>query len=184
VTDADPDFVSCFPVQGDWLPPRMACALWIVAGVLADLWREDLDDPTLLLDELPLVARPVADRAWLERFVGCFEDLHRRIGGGVADSVSLPRCTGDEMALHVVIATAEAHVADGLLDEDALWSSLPVSDRDSDFELAREYLLQDHDVLHLFDPALDGIEADDDPDLSSLRTANLHPRDWFKPFGE
>lgn len=40
-----------------------------------------------------------------------------------------------------------------------------------------EVLFTDHDVLMLFNPALDGIE---DPDISG--GAKLHPRDWFKPF--
>ncbi len=45
-----------------------------------------------------------------------------------------------------------------------------------DFDAARELLFSDHDVLLLFDPALDGIEAPD-LDLDEHRLfANLHPR--------
>lgn len=39
---------------------------------------------------------------------------------------------------------------------------------------------EDHDVLMLFDARFDGIE---DSDVGAmLGVANLHPKDWFKPF--
>jgi hypothetical protein len=41
----------------------------------------------------------------------------------------------------------------------------------------RELLFEDHDVLMLVNPTLDGIE---DSDFTG--SANLHPRDWVKPF--
>jgi hypothetical protein len=41
----------------------------------------------------------------------------------------------------------------------------------------RELLFEDHDVLMLVNPALDGIK---DSDITG--SANLHPRDWVKPF--
>jgi hypothetical protein len=41
----------------------------------------------------------------------------------------------------------------------------------------REVLFEDHDVLMLFNPSLDGV--DDSPVIAA---AYLHPRDWFRPF--
>lgn len=79
------------------------------------------------------------------------------------------RCLADEMALHVIIEHAGAWLENqGELDEG--WVNY--EDRvfeDTDFEL-------------LYDPAWDGIE---DPDSDVARQggmANLHPKDWFKPF--
>ena len=41
----------------------------------------------------------------------------------------------------------------------------------------RELLFEEHDVLMLVNPALDGIK---DSDIGG--SANLHPPDWVKPF--
>jgi hypothetical protein len=40
----------------------------------------------------------------------------------------------------------------------------------------REVVFEDHDVLMLFNPALDGVENSCDGNSS------LHPQDWFEPF--
>ena len=41
----------------------------------------------------------------------------------------------------------------------------------------RQLLFEEHDVLMLVNPALDGIK---NSDIGG--SANLHPRDWVKPF--
>lgn len=50
-----------------------------------------------------------------------------------------------------------------------------------EIELARELLSHDADVDHLWNPALDGIENDDEL-LSATGIAHLHPSQWFEPF--
>lgn len=56
--------------------------------------------------------------------------------------------------------------------------------RDHDFELMRDVLLRDLDVLLLFDMRLDGIE-DHSSEVARLEgTTNLHPAQWFLPFDD
>jgi hypothetical protein len=92
------------------------------------------------------------------------------VGGQLAgtDAPAL-RCLADEMALHVIIEHAGVWLEDhGELDEG--WG---------DYE---DRVFEDVDFELLYDPAWDGIE---DPDSDVARQegmANLHPKDWFKPF--
>jgi len=109
-------------VDGDgWrMTPRMASHLWGAATVLADEWRTCITDPELLAENLPPIARPYAqNRSWLEQFIEGFDRLAERLGGGDADRDCLARCTAEELALHLTISSAEAYVADGVVD--AAW---------------------------------------------------------------
>lgn len=84
--------------------------------------------------------------------------------------------------MHLAVDLAEALAIDGLLDVDVV-SSLPDHGADDgDFETMRSLLFTDHDVLILFDPSMDGAEIPDSLVDRAERYANLHPRDWFKPF--
>jgi len=157
----------------------MSSQLWTTAIYFADTYA-DSDGMDLLKRELPPIARLMADDVWMERFVDCFEDLAARLAHGRFAPSQLASCTGEEMALHLVIDSAEAGVSDDVMPLD---DSLPADpERDCDFEWAREVLFRDHDVLLLFNPSLDGIE-DNDSELSQRHMfANLHPRRWFLPF--
>jgi hypothetical protein len=181
VTGADtPDFAKLFGTGGS-LTPRMGCRLWSGALTCGDTWRLAREDPRWLIDELPPIARPWARPAspWLDRFISCFYDLADRIAVADVAEDSLTTCTGDEMALHLVIDFAEAEFDSGMDTEVDTLCNLPIRGHpDADFELVRDALLQDNDVPMLFDPSLDGI---DEPD-SGHRTVNLHPNRWFLPF--
>ena len=174
-----PDFARLYGGTDSPLSPRMASKLWTTAIHFADTYA-DSDVTDLLKRELPPIARLMADDVWMERFVACFDDLAARLAHGRFASSQLASCTGEEMALHLVIDSAEAGVSD---DVTPLDDSLPGDpERDCDFEWAREVLFRDHDVLLLFNPSLDGIE-DNDSELSQRHMfANLHPRRWFLPF--
>jgi len=92
------------------------------------------------------------------------------VGGQFADTdAPRLRCLADEMALHVIIEHAGVWLEDhGELDEG--WG------------IYEECVFEDTDFELLYDPAWDGIE---DPDSDIARPegmANLHPKDWFKPF--
>ena len=179
-SDADqPDFASVY--AGDAvLSPRLAAHLWVAAVYLSDTYGED-PQSEMLREELPPIARRLADDAWLARFVSCFEALAVRLGAGLA-SEQLASCTAEEMALHMVIDFAEASVADGMAP---IPQKLPRRGAaDTDFEWAREVLFRDHDVLMLFNASLDGIEDDSSELAEYYRFANLHPRDWFIPFAD
>lgn len=187
--DADPDFAALYETavsKGGAMTPRMAYWLWNTGVFLADTWRDGRDDPGPLLEFLPPIARQLAHGEWYERFTNCFDALATRIASGQGDQERLAGCTGEELALHLVIDLAEAHLADGIIDTEIdTVASLPDhGPLDSDFEAMRSRLFTDHDVLMLFDPMLDGVD-DPDSEISQIqRAANLHPRDWFKPFAD
>lgn len=183
--DPTPDFGALYRLSDDGfgLTPRLAYYLWSTALLLWDMWRLETDDREDYVSELPPIAQRVADAAWLERFTECFESLAGRLAAGEGDP-DLATCTGEEMALHLVINWAESLSRDGMLDDDPA-AEVPAAQgaQDFDFNLAREVLFRDHDVLALFDPNLDGIEDPDDPVNRQHTLVNLHPREWFIPFG-
>lgn len=173
-----PDFARLY--HGEWgVPPRSAYALWHYAGVLADLWQNETDVDTILLDDLPPCVRRHADLAWLHRFAQCFADIRGRLAGGM--SGRLAQCTGDEMAVHLTIDFAAAEVRDGAFEADPAYCRLPWDRYDDDFEGLVDVLLEDIDVLMLFEPAFDGIENDDELQ-AEFGMAELHPLRWFEPF--
>lgn len=173
-----PDFARLYAGPGSHLSPRMASRLWAAAVTLADTYDEDRWH--LLGRSLPPIVQRSADEAWMERFVACFDALARRLEGRGFGATRITTCTAEEMALHLVIDAAEGAMRDDNMAPDL---SLPASsDRDDDFDAIREFLFCDHDVLLLFDAALDGIEAPDSALDEHGLFANLHPRAWFLPF--
>jgi len=176
-----PDFAGLYGDGASALSPRVAWFLWTTAIALADTYRED-DMWDLLEAELPPVAQRLADHVWTERFVSCFEALAARLARGGFESSQLASCTGEEMALHLVIDFAESETRDGVIPTNAL---LPEDvERDDDFEWIREALFRDHDVLLLFNASLDGIEDDESELNQQCLFANLHPQQWFIPFAD
>lgn len=184
-TEPVPDFGALYEpgyARGARMTPRIAYSGWHSCIYLADTWRDGRDDPEPLVESLPPLARPLAHGEWYDRFADCFDHLADRIAAGGGDQERLATCTGEEMALHLAIDLAEALATDGLLDVDAV-SSLPDhGEDDRDFETMRSLLFIDHDVLILFDPVMDGAEIPGGELERVERYANLHPRDWFKPF--
>ncbi len=183
-SDAWPDAPHFAAAYGDGesaLSPRMAWRLWATAIALADTYSDD-DMLDLLEAELPPVAQRLADHVWMERFVSCFDTLATRLVRGGFESSQLASCTGEEMALHLVIDLAESEAKDGVIPTNAL---LPEdAERDDDFEWIREALFRDHDVLLLFNASLDGIEDEESELNQQYRLANLHPQQWFLPFAD
>ena len=175
-----PDFAALYGASGV-VTPRMAYRLWSGALACGDTWRLAREDPRWLIDELPPIARPWATPAspWIDRFISCFYEVADRISVGNVSEESVTRCSGEEMAFHLIIDHPKAEFDSGMDAEDEHLCRLPHRGHaDTDFELIRDALLQDDDILMLFDPALDGI---DEPD-SGYRTVNLHPSRWFLPF--
>lgn len=186
-TEPSPEFEALYEpgyAQGARMTPRMAHALWYTCLYLADTWRGGRDDPEPFIESLPPLARPLAHDEWYDRFTRCFDDLAARIAAGHGDREKLATCTGEEMALHLAIDLAEALVEDGLFgaEVDPVASLPDHGDDDRNFETMRSLLFTDHDVLVLFDPSMDGAEIAGGQLERVERYANLHPRDWFKPF--
>lgn len=179
--DDESNFAAIYGAASSLLSPRMARHLW-AAALMLDYTYGDEEAWDMLKLDLPPIAQPVADPVWMERFVRCFDDIAARLSDGRSDPIRLTTCTGEEMALHVVIDHAEDWLNDEVLSTP---ESLPEdSERDEDFESARDVLFRDHDVLLLFDPSLDGIDDPESELDKRFRFANLHPSRWFLPFAD
>lgn len=83
----------------------------------------------------------------------------------------VPRCTGEEMMLHLVLRRAAVQ-AGCPPEQIEHWPDDP--GRDHGWGDLFEYLFEDHDVLMLYDSALDG--------TSFLGGVNMEPRQWFTEF--
>jgi hypothetical protein len=165
----------------DGLSAFNAASLSDAALFLADDMSTDMNrgngswDETTIGGELPAIARPfLSDPAWFVQLVHAFHLIAARLAVG---HMPYPRCTGEEMALHVALAYARSSQAD---DELAKGTAALEDGTQDDWEYASEWLFEDHDVLMLFHGAFDGIE---DSELGTqIGVASLHPRDWFIPF--
>jgi hypothetical protein len=83
----------------------------------------------------------------------------------------VPRCTGEEMVLHLILHRAAADA--GCQPQQVFaWPQDPT--RDHGWGDLFEYLFQDHDVLMLYDVPEYG--------MSDLGTVNIEPRQWFTEF--
>lgn len=87
----------------------------------------------------------------------------------------------EQVALAAIINEGES-VTDLIEDDPELWpwiAELPAGDLALDG--TPDVLLPDTDHELLYDPAMDGIE-DDEEWAAKMRAPNLHPRHWFEPF--
>jgi hypothetical protein len=170
-----PDFATLY--DGSFLSPRMAARLWSVAEIIYDdaLAGAAAD----LMAQLPPIAQLHADQMFTSAFISRFAVIAKRIAHGLTYLEAIATCTADEMAVHVIITYAE-QVYNG---RDPQWiNDLPARpDEDYAFDSLPELLLQDDDVLMLYNPALDGIE-DAGEEYSECRFVNLHPNEWFDEF--
>lgn len=118
-------------------------------------------------------------KPWRRQMARAFDDLAADLTGGVE---VVPRCTGEEMALHLGIARAQALTRNRPRLVAKTVAGLPDDRRDFDFEAASEELFQDGDVLMLFDQSLDGIEDSGNEANQALGMVNLAPAHWFTAF--
>lgn len=169
------------------LTPRTAAVLRLALKELSkEAWQEAAalgDEPLRrgaggLFGALPPVTFR-QDNAWRREMARTFDDL---LDDLTAQTAFEPRCTGEEMALHLAIARARALERNRpRLVREAV-ADLPEHRRDCDWSACSDVLFQDHDVLMLFDAALDGIEDSSSDVNQALGIVNLAPLDWFTPF--
>jgi hypothetical protein len=195
----EPDFAALFPLcqcgaedceacSGFQLTPRTAAALWAVAQVHADFAYDDVqqhgDAPVTgdvtwaAFSEYPRITW-TQDAVWRRQAARAFDDLTADLAAGQLPS---PTCPGEEMALHLMLQSAQAAIADGWGPAPDLLAALPEHDGDYDWDMAQDVLLQDDDILSLFDEQMDGIE---DPDSQANRDAGIgdyRPGAWFRTF--
>jgi len=195
----EPDFAILFPLchcgadecdacSGYQLTPRTAAALWAMAQIHADFAYDDVhhhgDDPVTddsawaAFSEYPRITW-TQDAVWRRQAARAFDDLTADLAAG---HLPTPTCPGEEMALHLMLRSAQAAIADGWGPTPDLLAALPEDDGDYDWDLALEMLLQDDDILDLFDQQMDGIE---DPESDANRQAGMgdyRPAAWFRTF--
>jgi hypothetical protein len=184
---ARPDFVALFPVGDDkeswYLTPRTADSLHSALCMLADEIYDDVeehgDEPItsrdgeqwMALDRLPHITWR-QDAQWRRNIARAADDLAADLERG---DWPLPRCTGEEMVLHLAIRDADGFTDDQ--DED-----LPHHPDDNDWDLCSEMLFQDQDVLLLEEGSADGIEHPNE-ELNQLHgIGDLRPANWFTTF--
>lgn len=152
-------------------PPRKREALLTGACILLDQLREDLAHldgggdvtGTNMIEFLPPGFAHRYSAQFAHQFMACALAVGRKL---VQPGFRRPESVGEELALHAVIAQAEAVLVAG--------------GEDSDLEDFREAATEDFDCLLLFERRFDGFE--DSLAAESLGTSNLRFEDWFKPF--
>lgn len=179
---------TCRYCSGWQLSPRTALVLHGVAAMLSDYAYDDIEalgDAPLdgrynyrVIDQYPM-STWTQSAVWRRQAARCFDDLAADLAAGLAPR---PRCRGEEMALHLILAEAPEAIADEWGGITPFMDALDQHHDDCDFEAAREALLPDEDILLLFDRALDGI---DDPENAINQFAgmgDLRPSAWFNTF--
>ena len=206
---AGPDFAALFPVRscdvdhadegdedeceicGDWqLTPRTADMLHTALENLSDEAHDDADekgdepvsgknaDGWSMFDRLPRITWGM-DTEWRRQFGRACEDLARDLAAG---GWPRPRCTAEEMALHLAIKDAPGYLEMWQEDEDEDHETLPKHRDDYVWHMCSGLLFEDHDVLMLYDATLDGFE-DPGGDLNQeYGVGDLRATAWFKFF--
>jgi hypothetical protein len=203
----DPDFTALFPVRscdldhaneeadceicGDWqLTPRTADMLHTALENLADEAHDDADekgdepvsgknaDDWSFFDRLPRITWGM-DAEWRRQVGRACEDLARDLAVG---DWPQPRCTAEEMAMHLAIKEAPAYLEIWQEARDERHEALPKHRDDYDWGMCSELLFEDHDVLMLYDASLDGFEDPGDDLNRENGVGDLRPAAWFKFF--
>lgn len=164
------DFGESFDPDAPTLTPRQCHVVAQVARELADAVFADArmlgDRPvqpgsnSVVLEEFPECTW-TQDATWRRTLARAFDDL-------AAGTDPEPRCTGEEMALHLIIGRARTAPTSGRFAAEL--TTVPPHPDDDDWDGPLDYLFHDHDVLTLFwpEPISGGV--------------NLDPADWFTPF--
>ncbi|MFC3897982.1 hypothetical protein ACFOWZ_41500 [Lentzea rhizosphaerae] len=179
---------SCEKCGGFQVTPRTAAVLWTMGALLADQAFDDViahgDDPVgsaglwMVFDAFPRITWR-QDAIWRRQAARSFDDLRADLADGRWPQ---PSCAAEEMALHLMLTTAQAAVTDGWSGLEDRFSELPEHPDDLDGGMLVDVLFQDADILALFDPSRDGIEAPDDDENRYLGMGDYTPSAWFTPF--
>lgn len=121
------------------------------------------------------------DGQWRRQMARAFDDLASDLQAA-GETWMGPRCTGEEMALHLMIDRARSITANRPNAVRDLVVNLPQNSADYDWQGCSDDLFEDHDVLMLFDAQLDGMEAPDGDIRQAMGMVNLAADEWFEPF--
>ena len=162
--------------------PIAAYVLHQLLEGMSDDWTEE-DASVFTRDSFPRSLNVwLLDDDFTRRMARSCLELSNRLTLGGQQMLTI--CTADEMNLAIASRLAIDTGYDFFIDDDVLEALLelvgPIDIAD-ELEIARELLSHDADVDHLWNPALDGIENDDEL-LCAAGIAHLHPSQWFEPF--
>lgn len=168
---------------------RTLRVLEVALGLVAEMANQSLDEivdrpvdlgdnGAFIFSELPVLTWN-QDARWRRQMVRCFDDLADDIRAGKWPQ---PTCTGEEMAIHLAIEHASSMVVDDPELVTEFVKGLPPHHNDWDWGLCLDVLLEDTDVLFLYEPWSQGIEDSDNHVNQLMDIANLQADDWFKPF--
>jgi hypothetical protein len=188
---ADEDEEAGCEICGGWqLTPRTADMLHTALANLSDEAHDDADEHSdepvpgknandwYFFDRLPQITWRMGSE-WRRQVGHACEDLARDLAAGEWPQ---PRCTAEEMALHLALKDAPGYLEMWQEDRDEHHEALPAHHDDYDWDMCSELLFEDHDVLMLYDASLDGFE-DPEGDLNQMNgVGDLRPAAWFKFF--
>jgi hypothetical protein len=164
-----------------------AAQVWAVAARLADV----LD--TQLIDVQPRVPMSHSESGrlpwmvsnapahWFTRFVDALRYLSDDTGAG---QCSIPRCTGEKVALHLLVeGVTDSHDPDIRHLIPAACTGQPVLEWDGTWEVFATALFPDPRVQSLIRIGLDGV-MDDYERVAERGIVGLGVERWFDPFDE
>ena len=163
--------------------------LWSVAQVLADHGYDDVEEHGsdllpertgwYLFDRYPRLTWS-QDAAWRRRAARAYDDLAADLASG---DWPLPTCPAEELALHLILEDAPSAAEHGWSGLDAAtFGSLPGHPDDLDWDAMPDVLFQDTDILHLFEPGLDGIDDPRNALNAQMAIGDYRPSAWFETF--
>lgn len=194
-----PDFAALFPVadgaeQGGvtaWRPtPRTADLLSVSLIIAADMAFDELaghgDTDTVdrggmwnFFDRLPPITWP-QDGTWRRQLARACDDL---AGDLTAGRLPVPRCLGEEAALHLAFEDAQERLEERGFLQMSGHEALVRARGDYDWNVCARELGLSASFLLLYDPRFDGIEDPGNTDNCRLGLGDLRPVRWFDPYG-
>lgn len=164
------------------ISPVAVYVLHQLLQLMSDDWTED-GAGAITRDDFPLsLRRWLLDDEFTRAMAQSCLRLSSRLTMGRQELNTT--CTADEINLAIASRLAIATGYELFVDDTVLQALLeaigPVDIRYG-IDLARDLLTQDFDVDLLWNPALDGIENDEEL-LIAQGIAHLHPSKWFEPF--
>lgn len=171
------------------MTPRTSRILSCNLEILADMAHDELDE----LGDQPIspnsfgmffACLPASTwgqpRHWRRRVLRALDDLNEDITLGHSPE---PRCAAEELALHFALQSASAMTCDDPELVAEFTQGIPEQRGDYDWSTCSELLFQDHDVLFLYNPMMQGLEHPDDPINQHMGIGDLRPEGWFEEFG-
>lgn len=180
---------SMFDAPQLLITPRMAAKMyWRCKSLMEGMERRSAASTAHIASLLPAEAQWVAnnDACWWEQFS---QSLERTLGRLSQGREPKPSCNGDVIACKMVIdVCADMEARTQNQDISHLMQHLPCHNLDSDFDLMRDLLLSEYDILFATDLVRKGytfsVDAPSSPELDAQQqTQQQHSQQTSRPGG-